>query len=442
MLVLPGPVIMLHGKANFLQTPPNNDDASSEGVLNALAVLDGRAGTLQLNVDAAWSLSQAIDIAASAEAFFDFSNPRNWHFYLGQNTPEDRRIRASLLGLLYGDAYLMIDRDGIATGGGISWGYDWRFGPVTVVLRAWIGADAAITWVPPQLEGSLNLGGEFEIAVAGFGAGLNAEATLSGKTPTLYWVRGELTVQVKLPWPLKDFEEDIVLEWRQELAPPIGPAQTTISIEHLKVDETWTTLPTLESTDTPATTDYSAGPIVPLDARPSISFDRGMKDITGRDTFTSVDAYGGGVKIGDYTFDYELLEVALHKWPKAGGTAWTPVEDVYGTWMAVEDGNGEPSFSRLQLWSKSPFAFTRQTSRTYRDAFLANHTPWPCVTPPEIVTHCVDWDALKIGTTFGSTFQHQGLLFVLLLSNAAEVVAADETPNPIRRMRFASKTEI
>ena len=57
-----------------------------------------------------------IDIAASAEAYFDFASPRNWHFYLGQDEPEDRRIRAELLSLLHGDAYLMIDSDGIATG--------------------------------------------------------------------------------------------------------------------------------------------------------------------------------------------------------------------------------------------------------------------------------------------------------------------------------------
>ena len=36
----------------------------------------------------------------------------------------------------------MIDSDGIATGAAISWGYDWRFGPVAVILRAWIGAEA------------------------------------------------------------------------------------------------------------------------------------------------------------------------------------------------------------------------------------------------------------------------------------------------------------
>jgi hypothetical protein len=420
-LVLPGPVMMLNGKASFLQLPPNNDDPSSEGVLDALAVLDGRAGTLQLDIDAGWNLGQVIDIAASAEAFFDFANARNWHFWLGQDQPEDRRIRAYLLGLLHGDAYLMIDSSGIATGAGISWGYDWRFGPVTVVLRAWIGAAADITWVPPQLEGRLDLGGEFEIGAAGFDAGLAAEAILSGKAPTLYWVRGELDVALKLPWPLKDLEEDIVLEWRQDLAPPIEPARCTIAVEHLKVDETWTGLPAAEQ-DTPDEAGYLAGPVVPLDARPTISFDRGMKDLTGRDTFISVDAYSGGTKVGDYIFDYELLEVALDKWSKAGSTAWTPVDEVYGAWMAVEDGYGEPAFTRLQVWARSPFAFTRQTSRTYRDAFLANHASWPCLPPPEIVTHCVDWEGVKAGAKLGPAFERDGLSFTLLFSNAAEVV--------------------
>ena len=53
VLVLPGPVILLHGKANFLQPPPDNDDPSSEGVLDALAVLDALRRQLQLNIDAA-----------------------------------------------------------------------------------------------------------------------------------------------------------------------------------------------------------------------------------------------------------------------------------------------------------------------------------------------------------------------------------------------------
>ena len=94
-LVLPGPVILLQGKANFLQTPPDPEDPTSEGVLSAFAVLDTTAGSLQLAIDAGWSLGQVVDIAATADAYFEFPDPRNWHLYLGQDQPEDRRIRAS-----------------------------------------------------------------------------------------------------------------------------------------------------------------------------------------------------------------------------------------------------------------------------------------------------------------------------------------------------------
>lgn len=434
VLVLPGPVIMLHGKANFLQLPPNNDDPGSEGVLDALAVLDGMAGTLQLNVDAGYSQGQVLDIAASAEAFFNFSNPRDWHFYLGQDQPVDRRIRASLLNLLSGDAYLMIGPDGIATGAAISWGYDWTFGPVKVLLRAWIGAEAEITWTPPQLEGSLSLGGEFEISVAGFGIGLSAEATLVGKAPTLYWVRGTLHLTVKLPWPIKDLDETITLEWRQDAIPPSEDPFKSISLEHPKVDETWAVTSGAAQSALPGSSGYVAGPLVPLDARPSVAFDRGMKDASGG-AFTSVDAYPGPTLIGDHAFDYELLAVTLEKWPKAGGMAWAPVEDLYGAWMAVEDGEGEPAFTRLGLWAKSPFAFTRQTARTYRDAFLAHHAAWPCVEPPEVVTHCVDFEDYKIGATFGAAFEHEGLSFALILSARAEVVASDGACEGTRALR-------
>ena len=420
-LVLPGPVIVLHGMANFLQTPPDIDDPSSEGVLNMLAVLDALSGSLQLNIDAGWSKAQVIEIAASAEAYFNFANPRKWHFYLGQDQPEDRRIRADLLSLFHADAYLMIDSEGIATGAGISWGADWKFGPVKVVYRAWAGAQAAITWQPAQLEGSLFLGGEFEVSVAGFGIGLGAEARLSGKAPSLYWVRGQLILRVKLPTPLKDLEEDILLEWREERAPESEDPFQSIGLEHPKVDETWTGLADAYQSAEPGSQAYLPGPLVPLDARPAVVFDRGMKDVTSEDRFASVDVYGGSTEIGDYLFDYELQEVLLEKWSKAGGKGWQPVEDVYGAWMAVEDGDGEPAFSRLQLWARSPFAFTRQSARTYRDVFLQNHAQWPCAEAPEVTTYCVDWEDVKPGALFGPYFERGSLHFTVAVSDMVEV---------------------
>jgi hypothetical protein len=425
-LILPGPVILVHGKANFLATPPDASEPTDQGVFNALAVLDALAGNIQLNIDASWSKAQVIDISASAEAYFDFANPRNWHFYLGQDTPEDRRIRADFIGLFHGDAYLMVDMDGIVTGAGISWGYDWKFGPVKVILRAWIGAAAAITWQPPQLEGSLEVGGEFEISVAGFGIGLSAEARLSGKAPSLYWVKGELEISVKLPVPLKDLDETVVLEWREEKAPiPIEPFES-IGLEHPKVDETWTATVD-EYQSSPYTANYEAGPLVPLDARPSIVFKTNMKDVTEGGSFDGGAAYLGGVQIGEYTFDYELQAVLLEKWSKAGSSGWTAVEEIYGAWMAVEDNNGEPAKTRLQLWAKSPFAFTRQTSRTYRDSFLTNHLNWPCTEMPEVATHCVDWEDVDLDTPFGPFFDRGGLHFSLLLTDTVAVVATENS---------------
>lgn len=410
-MVLPGPVIILHGMANFLEIPPDVNDPQSEGVFNMLAVLDALAGNLQLNIDAGWGKPNVLDISATAEAYFDFANPRNWHVYLGQDQPEDRRIRADVLSLFHGDAYLMISHDGIATGASISWGADWQFGPVKAVLRAWLGGAAAITWQPPQLEGSINLGGEFEVSVAGFGIGVGAEATLSGKAPTLYRVKGELELWVKLPTPLKDLREDICLEWQEEKTPPFEEPFVTAGLEHLKVDETWTDLPDVDLTREPGSYTTETGPVVPLDARISIVFDRNMTDLTG-ENFVSVNAASvEGDKIGDYTFHYELQDVKLEKWSKAGGTAWEPVDDIYGSWMAIEDDSSEPAFTRLQIGARSPFDFTRQTSRTYRDAFLANHLHWPCLESNEPETHCVEFPENRELPLF---FEHQGLHFTFV----------------------------
>ena len=214
-LVLPGPVILVNGKANFLQVAPELSDPNSEGAFDMLAVLDANAGFLQMNIDAGWSARNLIDIAASAEAYFDFSNPANWHFYLGKKKPDSDRIRAYLVALFHADAYLMITMDGIKTGFGVDWGQDWKFGPVKVILQSTVAADGKISWQPAQLKGSLSLAGNFDVAAAGFETGLNASATLSGEYPTPYQVLGDLELTVKLPFPLKDLHETMVLDWKE-----------------------------------------------------------------------------------------------------------------------------------------------------------------------------------------------------------------------------------
>ena len=431
-LVMPGPVVILQGTANFLSSVPDLNDTESEGIFSMLAILDALGGSIQLNIDAGWSKAQVLEIAASAEAYFNYSNPANWHFYLGEDEPESRRIRAYVLSLFNADAYLMVDRNGIATGASISWGADWQFGPVKVILRAWIGGDASISFKPQQLAGSLNVGGEFEISVAGFGLGLAAEAILSGAAPTTYHVSGQLILRVKLPTPIKDLEEDILLEWKEEKAPPYEKPLQSIGIEHLKVDETWTDLPNVDPIN-PYDPGFDGGPIVPLDARPFAVFDRPMDDsaIQSEIDLTSVGPYAGSTRIDSYSFDYQLKEVTLEKWSKAGDTDWVPIEDLYGTWMAEEDANGNVAAMKFQLWTLTPFAFTRRTSRTYRDAYLLAHAPWPCTDIPEVTLYCVYWTSIEGENVKPAYVEHMGLHFTVVSVGPSDfefpvVVAASE----------------
>ena len=379
---------------------------------------------MQVDIDAGWQQAQVLDINASAEAYFNFSNPRLWHLYLGQDTPEDKRIRASALGLFSADAYLMIDSQGIASGFGVSWGEDWKFGPVKVVLKSWIEAAAAITYQPPQLEGSLSMGGDYEVSVAGFGVGIAMEATLSAKAPTLYWVKGRLDLDIKLPVPLKDLHEQILLEWKEDQVPAIDPPGVTFGVEHLKVDETWNPARP-GSALSPGDAGFDPGPIVPLDARTSIAFDRSVKDETTDVDLTSVSVYAGPAHIGDYDFDYKVTSLKFEKWSKAGGSAWDEVSDLYGSWQAVEDGSGEPAASKLLLWALSPFAFTRQTSRLYQDTFLTAHSDWPCADASEPALRCVTWEDVGLDVSFGPVFSRGGLTFTLTNSAQTRVMPSD-----------------
>jgi hypothetical protein len=109
VLVFPGSVILIEGKANILKKRAKLDD---EPMFRALVVLDGRAGTLLANVEARFAYDESgalIDIHGGAEAFFDFSDASHWHLYLGQNEPTDKRIRAEILSLFEANIYFMID---------------------------------------------------------------------------------------------------------------------------------------------------------------------------------------------------------------------------------------------------------------------------------------------------------------------------------------------
>ena len=414
VVLLPGPVILLQGTADIFKPPAGfGGGATDEGTLGLLAAIDGRAGTLQLGIDAQWSVPKVLDISASTEAFFDFDRLDAWHLWLGREEPESMRIRADILSLFYADTWLMLDAKGVGTGLGVSFGDSWKFGPVGLTLSSWLGAVASLSTRPAQLEGGVDLGGEVGIAVGPFGMGLSVGAGLGGASFAPYSVAGTLSVVVGLPTPLKDVDVDVELEWTQPEVPEIEDPWTSALVEHERCTESWS--PTVGGS-TSGDPELDA-PVVPLDARMLLSFAKPMGD----DTPVADNPPGSApsTAIGDYDSSYALAELHLHRRRRSHPEEdWQEVTDtVFGTWTPDAEGAG----SRLQLFARSPFAFTRSTSRRWVDSFLDAQMSWPCTMPPPAVRSCIDWTDYKDGLELPQLWEQEGVT----LSTEADLVVAD-----------------
>ncbi len=198
----------------------------------------------------------------------------------------------------------MLDAEGIATGLGVSFGDSWQFGPVRLTLSAWIAATASLSTRPAQLEGALGLGGEAAIAAGPFGLGLSVAAGLEGKSFAPYHVAGTLAVVVGLPFPLKDLDVDIKLEWTQPETPEIEDPWSGALVEHERCTESWT----------PVTGGSTAGlpdadaPVVPLDAGVLLTFAKPMGD--DAPVADNPPASAPTEAIGDHTAAYALSRPA------------------------------------------------------------------------------------------------------------------------------------
>ncbi|MBL8621289.1 MAG: hypothetical protein JNK64_08300 [Myxococcales bacterium] len=171
ILLFPGPIVLIEGRANLFHERARLSD---EPAFTALAVLDKQSDTFLVGLTARYQQGadgRLIDIGGRAEGFFRLSSGDDWHLYLGERTPPDRRIKAKALSLFEADAYLMIDPDGLALGASAGWDKQWKFGPLRVSLSASIAADAAVSWRPLHFHGEVGVHGAVGLRLRPDGVG-------------------------------------------------------------------------------------------------------------------------------------------------------------------------------------------------------------------------------------------------------------------------------
>ncbi|HEX2079267.1 MAG TPA: hypothetical protein VHG08_16190 [Longimicrobium sp.] len=392
VIVFPGPIILLEGKANLLKERAELDGA--EPLFRSLSVLDLRQGQVLMGLDARYRQDEAngrvIDIRAGAEAFFH--TPDDWHLYLGEREPRDKRIRAEIFRLFEANAYFMLEPRRLATGAWVGYARSWRFGPVALTLEAWLEGNVVVSWNPVFFHGDVWLHGLVEAKVFGFGLGLGVDARVEVDAFRPFHLLARLEVYLKLPRPLKSKSVDVTLEWGPQTAwPPIPPPLKEVAVEHFKVTTSWP-LVGHNSGGPP----LAGAPVVPLDGRPHVGFRRPVHDdarvgINPQPVQPELEVIGDpATGQGVARVRYAVQEVALLKWDQAALT-WRSVavagrpriggeRALYGSWAPVPGmGAPGPANDKLWLWSRTPFDYTRHGGGQGDDGFLAGFPDYPCV---------------------------------------------------------------
>jgi len=394
-LVIPGPIIFIEGKTLIFQGVFPID-----GPLKGLGYFDGGERTVQLNIEAGMELVEdVIDVNANVEAFFDFTDLTNWHVYLGQDTPADRRVRAQFLklpaiGWLFsGSSYLMVDMTSQLTVNA-RLGVEIVFEPpafdlevAKVAIAARIDGEGLLSINPFEFSGELGLDADLEVDAFGlFGIQASADASIAAAGPRPLVVDAELAVAVELPIPdlsevpvAGEWIDDAISWFEEEVAelPEIpsylefnvpfhweydGPPQIDAVVQSASMDRALS-LSDRSVAMTPADTvtrnaaENSA--VVALDAKPVISFDQPMNqagDVKAADFIP-----GAAVRhfqSGDFKLKSTLVDIVVSRAPKDtdGALQWQEVGRVTRS-LNSQQALWSSWRSERQLcgWTDSPF---------------------------------------------------------------------------------------
>ncbi|RYE59471.1 MAG: hypothetical protein EOP48_00795, partial [Sphingobacteriales bacterium] len=389
VLALPGPILVINGKALVLNGL--NPDPAAEPPFSATAVFDGREKIVQFNIEAqAEIVKDMVDAHAGVEAFFDFKDVTNWHLYLGQDQPQDRRIRANILNIIEADAYLMLDMVGADSPRarmGVSVSVKPKIDSVeidipftdddpAITFKAHldIGGKGEISVQPEQFSGEATIDAGIEVRALGFEIEISADARLGVEGPAPFSLEATLNLDAKLPDPLPDYHGEF--DYKLEIPAvnlDIQNPLTSVSLFSRFTSESKSTpiysnpLTDNQLNDIDPVTHVPLLPMVDCDVNPILSFEHEMNQDC------NFVMHPGGDKTyetGILLFTPTLQKVMIEEKKKSGGS-WniiynTTNETLPGVWLAESDPGspGVPASRRLQLLTTNALVNTVHSSGT------------------------------------------------------------------------------
>lgn len=394
IVMIPGPVIMIEGRVNLVKDRKEMTP-TSEPRFRGLAVIDGEAGTLQVNLEPRFLVPDGqdkpgsmVDVTGMAEAFFDFHHGDRWYLNIGEKDPKERRIRAKLLSLFDANAYVMVNQKRLAFGAMVGYDIAYSYGPVGLRLAFWFETDALLVFRPIQFSADAGLHGRAELKAFGIGIAIALDATAHLETPEPFAFKAELHLSVDLPWPLPDVNFTLPYEYKEPIRPVLPVPLQQIDVLTRKATESWDTAL------------QGPGQTIPLDARPVLVFAKAIHD---EQRIGSNVQPADEERSGDLTLSYHLDEVVVERQVQG---AWTAVaarpappggRELFGMWLPAEQGDDGAPNCKLQLFAKTPFeAWNAASTDAAAEAFAAANPGYPWV------YERMDFDGVAAETPIGA----------------------------------------
>lgn len=369
VLVIPGPLIMIAGKADVLR----KSTGPLVGNFNLLIIYDHDDPGILVSLAFRYDVKSLVSIRGMAEIYFDFDEPNRWHFYLG--TPA-KPVAAKALGIFEAKGYLTIDSSKLAVGAMVFYGKNWSAGPLALKAYITFSSELAIGWNPVFIFMGVGIEGEFAVRIFGFGLGASLAAELQIKAPSPWYMYAMIaarfsisfffftwsfTVKFELSWGSKNLNPPVIL-------PPLYDDKRLFKALAGSL-RTYTSL-------TPDKYKAGGNPVerfLPMDGVLGLEFARDV-EITLGSKFKLKDTYS--VKIEDEpspnasnfkAFHIRLTDFKVEK--QSSGKAYTTVPDtVYFVWTPVDDDdrkklivrNFDLGFSQFRL-NDDPNAYVKLT---------------------------------------------------------------------------------
>lgn len=396
LLLFPGPVFMIEGRAAFLGKRSDLAE-DAEPPFHALIVLDTRAGYFLIGLDAQWKYDKSqgglIDLRGSAEAYFSFQDPNAWYFKLGNQDPIEQRIQATLARMFTANSYFMLDPKQLRLGAWIGKEDSFRWGPVSGEARLSLDANAVVSFKPAHFHTAMQLDGYLGVKVFKFNFGFGLYALLSVDIREPFHILGVINITIETKW--KDFDIELRLEWGPRTVAP------DLSLPELKPILNWGVAHPKTSLEWPL--EHGGTPKVPVDCRPYVTFGYPIDDEIKVGVNAGPDP--GWMIIGDPSSGqgaarvrYRLTKISLFKEGKLIAARPKPagqpeLGDIYGSWapsaVSGTSGSGVGGQTRLLLYSKNPLEHTDNTA-SWNPWLASNLQNYPCP-PSGVETICMDF---------------------------------------------------